>query len=283
MLGLRTRRSADPEDAMKHLDFFRRHPVFTGNDLAAHLADYGEVGPRGQEALLAYHQRRGRIVRVRRGLYAVVPPGSDAESFPIDPYLVAAKLTPDAVLSHHTALEFHGRASAVWGHRVYSTTRPPSPVTFRSDVFRGVGFPAALRRVGAELMDVQEAERAGLPVRVTGLERTLVDVVDRPDLAGGWEEIWRTVGAIEFVDLDRIVAYALKLDNATTIAKVGLVVSQHQDTWMITDRQLRPLRDRRPRRPHYLDRSRRVSGHLVKDWNLVVPSEVLDGVWDEVL
>ena len=268
---------------MKHLGFFRQHPVFTGDELAAHLADHGKVGPRGQEALLAYHQRRGRIVRVRRGLYAVVPPGSEAQSFPVDPYLVAAKLTPDAVLSHHTALEFHGRAYAVWGHRVYSTARPPSPVMFGSDVFRGVRFPAALRRVGAEHAGVQEAERAGLTVRVTSLERTLVDVVNRPDLAGGWEEVWRSVGAIEFVDLDQIVAYALELDNATTIAKVGFVVSQHQETWMITDRQLQPLRDRRPRRPHYLDRSRRESGHLVKDWNLVVPPDVLDGVWGEVL
>ena len=127
-------------------------------------------------------------------------------------------------------------------------------------------------------MDVQEAERAGLTVWVTSLERTLVGVLDRPDLAGGWEETWRLVGAIEFVDIDRIVSYALELDNATTIAKVGFVVSQHQDTWMITDRQLQPLRDRRPRRPHYLDRSRRVSGHLVKDWNLVVTHDVLDGI-----
>ncbi len=267
---------------MKHAEFFRRHPVFSGDELAAHLAEHGAVGPRGQEALLSYHGRRGRIVRIRRGLYAVVPPGADPESFPVDPYLVAAKLTPDAVLSHHTALEFHGRAYAVWGHRIYSTARAPSALTFRSETFRGVAFPLALRRVGAEHMDVQEAERAGLTVRVTSLERTLVDVVDRPDLAGGWEEIWRSVGAIEFVDIDRIVSYALELDNATTIAKVGFVVSQHQDTWMITDRQLQPLRDRRPRRPHYLDRSRRVSGHLVKDWNLVVTPDVLDGISGDV-
>ena len=129
----------------------------------------------------------------------------------------------------------------------------------------------------------QEAERAGVPVRVTSLERTLVDAVDRPDLAGGWEEVWRSLASIEFLDVDRVVAYALQLDNATTIARVGFVLSQHRDTWMITDRQLQPLRDRRPKRPHYLDRSRRESGRLVKDWNLVVPPDVLDRTWGEVL
>lgn len=268
---------------MKHADFFRRHPVFTGQELAAHLAVHGEVGPRGQEALLAYYRRRRRIVRIRQGLYAVIPQGSDPESYPVDPYLVAAKLTPDAVLSHHTALEFHGRAYSVWGHRIYSAARPPGPQTFQLQVFRGARFPTALRRANAEHADMQQVERAGVPVRVTSLERTLVDVVDRPDLAGGWEEVWRSLASIELLDVDRVVAYALKLDNATTIARVGFVVSQHRDTWMIADRQLQPLRDRRPKRPHYLDRSRREAGRLVKDWNLVVPPDVLHGTWGEVL
>ena len=95
---------------MKHDEFFRKHPVFTGEDLAEHLSSHGEVGGRAQEALLAYHQKVGRVVRVRRGLYAVIPPGADTDLYSVDPFLVAAKLTKDSVLSHHTALEFHGKA-----------------------------------------------------------------------------------------------------------------------------------------------------------------------------
>ena len=78
---------------------------------------------------------------MRRGLYAVIPPGADPGSYPVDPYLVAAKLTPDAVLSHHTALEFHGRAYSVWSHLIYSASRSVGPLTFRSQVFRGAKFP----------------------------------------------------------------------------------------------------------------------------------------------
>ena len=86
---------------VKHEPFFRQHPVFTAEDLAAHLASRGAVGCRGQEALLAYYTKASRVIRVRRGLYAVVPPGAEPESYPVDPYLIAAKLTPDAVLSSH--------------------------------------------------------------------------------------------------------------------------------------------------------------------------------------
>ncbi len=77
---------------MKHDEFFRRHPVFTGEELAMHLSAHGEVGTRAQEATLAYYRKTGRVVRVRRGLYAVIPAGADPDSYPVDPFLIAATL-----------------------------------------------------------------------------------------------------------------------------------------------------------------------------------------------
>ena len=53
---------------MKHDEFFRKHPVFTGKELAGHLLSLGEVRGRTQESLLAYHRKAGRVVLVRRGL-----------------------------------------------------------------------------------------------------------------------------------------------------------------------------------------------------------------------
>ena len=133
---------------MKHDEFFRKHPVFTGEDLSKHLSSHAEVGGRAQEALLTYHQKAGRVVRVRRGLYAVIPSGADTDSYPVDPFLVAAKLTPDSVLSHHTALEFHGKAYSVYTHITYSASRPLGPLTFRSHAFRGTRFPHTLLHAG---------------------------------------------------------------------------------------------------------------------------------------
>ena len=268
---------------VKYEPFFHRHPVFTGEELAEHLRSNGALGSRGQEAILAYYTRTGRVIRVRRGLFAVVPPGAEPDSYPVDPYLIAGKLTPDAVLTHHTALEFHGRAYSVWNRRIYSASRPPGLVTFRSQGFRGAKFPEALRRAETEHFDVQDRERSGVRVRVASLERTLVDVLHRPDLAGSWEEIWLSLESVEFFNLDRVVEYVRLLDNATTAAKVGFFLEQHRDPLMIREQHLEPLRDRRPRQPHYLCRNRRETGRLVSDWNLVVPTEVLERSWGGVL
>ena len=268
--------------AVKHDEFFRRHPVFTTDELDAHLASRGSAGGRTREALLAYHVRAGRLVRVRRGLYAVVPPGTDPASFPVDPYLIASRLTPDAVLSHHTALEFHGRAYSAWDHLTYLAERPSSPLTFRSRVFRGARFPQALLRSQSTMHGVLTAERAGLPIRVTSLERTLVDVLDRPRLAGGWEEVWRSLESVEFFDVEALVDYVLLLANATTAAKVGFYLEQHGESLMVEPTQIDELRRRRPRQPHYVDGARDGRGRLVSAWNLVVPQDVVERTWEEV-
>ena len=267
---------------LKHDAFFRTHPVFTGEELAAHLAAMGKVGLRTQESLLAYHVKAGRLVRVRRGLYAVVPPGADPDAHPIDSYLIASRLATDAVLSHHTALEFHGRAYSVWRHLTYLAERPPRPLTFRSHVFRGTRFPEPLVRCGGQLFGVSDSDRSGVSLKVTGIERTLVDVLDRPDLSGGWEEVWRSLESVEFFDLEKVVEYALLLENATTAVKLGYFLDRRREGLMVEDRHLAALRERRPLQPHYLDRSKRGSGSLVAEWNLVVPTEVIERPWAAV-
>ena len=69
--------------------------------------------------------------------------------------------------------------------------------------------------------------------RLTSLDRTLVDVLHRPDLAGGWEEVWRSLESVEYFDLDSVLEYALLLENATTAAKVGFFLEQHREPLMV--------------------------------------------------
>jgi len=263
-------------------EFFDAHPVFTHDEFVAfHAAGEGR-SPKTRESLLAHHVDSGRLVRVRRGLYAVVPSAADPKRYRPDPYLVAARMTDDAVLAYHTALEVHGRAYSVFEEFQYLTAKATRPVVFRSSRFRPVRFPKALRETGEEMFGVDLAERAGLDVYVTSLERTLVDILDRPDLGGSLEEIWRSLESVEFYYVDQVVEYALLLGNATTIAKAGFFLEEHRERLMVRDTHLDALRARRPKAPHYWERGRGKEGRLVGQWNLVVPGELLERRWQEV-
>ncbi len=267
---------------MKLNDFLSQHAVFTIEELDHFLSLRGAVNTNTRKSLLTYHRNQGRIIPVRRGLYATVPLGGDSASSLVDPYLVAAKMSDDAVLAYHTALEFHGKAYSVYMRLHYVSARKSLPLEFQSHEFTRAPVPHLLREKGKEMFGVISRKRSGVELRVTNLERTLVDVLDRPDLTGSWEEIWRSLESVEFFDLDQVIEYVLLLENATTAAKVGFFLEQHREPLMVEARHLNALRNLRPRQPHYLDRAKRTSGHLVSEWNLVVPMEVLERAWGEV-
>lgn len=132
-------------------------------------------------------------------------------------------------------------------------------------------------------LGTMSAERSGLEIRVTSLERTLVDLLDRPSLGGTWEEIWRSLETVEFFDLDEVVEYTLSLENATTAAKVGFFLDQHRDTLMPDEAHIDRLRLLKPAQPHYMSRSSGKTGRLMRDWNLIVPAEIVERRWEEFL
>ena len=265
---------------MKLQELASKHPVLTLDELRAWLDREYSPNKRSRESLLSYHLREGHLVRVRRGLYAVVPFGGDPKNCPVDPYLVAAKSADDAVLAYHTALEVHGKAHSVFERYFFQSNKPLRPSTFRAYRFECALFPKALRDKKQQRFATTTVERSGLEIAVASLERTLVDLLDRPDLGGGWEEIWRSLESVEYFDLDLVLEYVKLLGNRTTAAKAGYYLQQHAEALMVEDRHLDPLHKLRPLQPHYLERGK--SGKLVSDWNLVVPRSLAEKSWEEI-
>lgn len=264
---------------VKPLDFFATYPVFTRDEFVARVG--GATALSSKRNLLAYHVHAGRLLRVRRGLYASVPRGIEAPAFAPDPYLVATKLAPDAVVAYHAALQLRGRTYSVWNRFHLVTSTWATGLSFRGSTFVAVQLAASLRSLPNQGGGIVEERHAGGLVRVTTYERTLVDLLDAPDVGGGWEEIWRSLEMVEFFDLDAVATYALALGSALTVARVGYFLEQHRDVFQVEERHLEPLRARRPKHPAYFD-ARRTPGRLVASWNLVVPEVVLERRWAEV-
>jgi len=263
------------------MDFFSVNPVFSHEEfITARVAATG-ASRHTTNNLLAHHVAAGHLLRARRGLYATVPRGVRPDAASVDPYLLATELTNDAVVAYHAALQYHGKAYSLWSRYAYLTRHRARPLEFRGSRFLPVQFPVAVRSLPGAGGGVVEQRHAGGRVRVTTLERTLVDVLDAPEQSGGWEEVWRSLESVEFFDLDAVVDYALKLGSALTVARLGLFLSQHREALMVDAGHLAQLRAHAPAQPRYLDR-RREPGKLVSPWNLVVPERVLRRAWAEV-
>jgi len=265
---------------MKPTDFFERHPVFRFDDFAAaHTAD-GRRSRQTTASVLRQHVAGGRLLHLRRGLYASVPRGVDPDRHSVDPYLLATQLATDGIVAYHAALQFHGKTYSLWNRFHYLTRGRQRRFKFRDQEFVPVQVPATLRDHSDLGGGITEHRHAGGVARVTTLERCLVDVLDSPERSGGWEEVWRSLEMIEFFDLDAVLSYTRALGSALTASRVGFFLEQHRTMLMIEDHHLQAFRDLAPAQARYLDSSRE-PGRFVRDWNLVVPERVLTRSWDE--
>jgi predicted transcriptional regulator of viral defense system len=266
---------------MRTADFLATHPVFTYEEYLAARGARGHRSPRTADSLLTRHAAAGKILHVRRGLYAAVPAGAATKTFQVDPFLLATKLASDAAVAYHAALQFRGKAYSVWHRFAVLTRSHVRSLSFQGSEFVSVRPPRALDRLPDLGGGVVAEPHAGGTVRVTTFERTLVDLLDAPDLGGGWEEVWRSLEMVEYFNLAAVMDHALKRGSALTIARVGFFLDQHREELFVEEQHLKVLREHAPRQPRYLD-PKREAGRLVKPWNLVVPERVINRSWAEL-
>ncbi|MDR1677149.1 MAG: transcriptional regulator [Deltaproteobacteria bacterium] len=253
-------------------EFLTANPVFTKRDIDRYLEGEISEGYLSRVALVARLRRSGLVIMVRRGLFVSVPGGENPDSFLVDHFSIASSLTVDAVISHRSALEFHGltEPDPESSELTYSAVRPLTQFSFRGLGYRGVKFPKSLVRSGQQHLMVNLATDNQNSVRVTSLERTLVDIIDRTDLVGGWAATLDLLRNLTGLNLDAVVEYTKALGNSTTAAKVGYYLAGRTKELSVNSYHLSALSDLKPNQPHYLDRSRRRDGRLIPEWNLMV-------------
>ena len=247
-------------------EFLRKHPVFTLGELKEALG--GGRSVKTLYNLLQHHKRAGHIVQVD-GVYCVVPPSLQGESFVPDRFLVASKLRPDAVLSHHTALEFWGLANQIFATTYYTSARYRRPLTYQGIRYVCLLLPKSLK--GKPFLSTVLSEKEGVPLRVATKERALVECLDRPDLCGGFEEVVRCLSSLPYVDEGELWAYLEARGKVVLFAKVGWVLETFKEQLFISDELLSKLRRRIPSSPVAIDRSFRGRKRFVRSWNIVVP------------
>jgi len=252
-------------------DFFAQHSVFSLAEAARVLAPPG--GRPGTVERLKYHVKTGRLKRMARELYGVVPRGQSAEGFHPDLFLVASAVRPSGVFCYHSALELQGVAHSVWNQcTVFSGRRHP-PLEMENGKILFLEHPGPLQTRGDELLGTLTVEYRDCVFRVTGPERTLVEGFRRLDLAGGLEEFIAPASDFPGLDLDLVESVLKSYDIANLWAATGWFLETCRETYDVTEDFLNRLESHRPRKPHYLVRSQR-GGTLAKRWNLILSPEM---------
>ncbi|MBS0655284.1 MAG: hypothetical protein JSR46_05885 [Verrucomicrobia bacterium] len=266
--------------------FFSSHLIFTTKELREYLRNVHDCPAQTVEersiSLISYHQKHGHILQIRRGLYYTVPRGSISSEYPVDPYLIAGKLSEDAVLAFNTALGVHGISHSMTSFFYYLT----QDISKRRFLFQGCTYQPIfpdihLRKADKANFGITNINYQGVNLRVTTLERTLVDTLHRPLLVGELEEIWLSLEGITYLNVDEVVEYTLLLSQSTVAAKVGFFLEEHKQQYHVAEHLLEKLRERCPKTPYYFQRKPQGTQKLIPGWNLIVPESLLKRQWEE--
>lgn len=254
--------------------FFSAHPVFRREEYAK--AVRRPTDDKVVTSMLSQHLKAGNIRRVARGVFASVPPHGDAQTWVMDRFLAASRLKSDAVIAYHSALELHGCAYTD-APEVQAISRGV-PTLFETPDFSCRFFkkPAGL----VATRDIETLDRVGLELRVTTLERTLVDLFDRNDLAGGAEELFNSLALVARVKTDPLIRQARSLKSASVAGALGWWLEQEKKRLGVPDAALAALRSLKPKHPQYVLGAKPGDAKSVGAWNILVPSALLSSAFE---
>lgn len=254
--------------------FLQTHRVFNLDEAVRVLAPTG--GRRATLERLKYSVARGKLKKLARGVYASVPPGVEPAKFQPDRFLVAAALRPDAVFSHHSALELLGAAHSEWRLCSAYSARRSQQFDLDGLELRFLSHPQSLVRHQVVELGIRSVHRLDRELRVTGPERTLIDGFRRPDLVGGFAEFVESVAGFSVLELPLLFELLDVFGQKGLWAAVGWFLETYRTTFYVSDDDLAFIDEHVPKAPLYLARDQR-GGVLVRRWNLIVPDALMEG------
>lgn len=202
----------------------RLHRAFSGPFGVEEATEVLQLERVRTKRLLAHLAERGWLVRVRHGLYTTVPlDAADPGSWLAEPWVVATKSFTPCYVGGWTALHHWELTEQLFRTVVVFTAKA---IRKKKQEIQGTTF--RLRKVSEDrLFGTKTVWMGKVPVKVSDPERTLVDVLDRPDTGGGIRHVADSIE--EWLRRDgrkvsTLLSYAQQLGNRTVFKRLGYVL-----------------------------------------------------------
>ena len=209
-------------------------PIFTIEQISS-LPDHRRLMPQQIRKLVSKLARSGWIEILKRGTYAVKSPLYSGD---IPPFAIANALVQPMAISHWSALAHHGFSTQ--NPAIIQASTPHKVVTPEMRLGR------AYRPRGRASWQAFDLEfefiyvkkdwfwgfqkiwvNSWIQVDITDRERTVLDLIVRPDIFGGIRAASEIMeGALSQIDLDRLIAYAVQYDVGAVIKRLGWLLER---------------------------------------------------------
>ncbi|MDR3183962.1 MAG: hypothetical protein LBT49_00950 [Prevotellaceae bacterium] len=174
--------------------------------------------------LLSNMTKRGLLMRVKEGLYYVIPFEQDATTFMPDWHLLAQYLVGDAeyYIGYFSALQIHSLTTQpnLKEQIVVNKQIKPSTLLIKNIPFQFV-YHNEKHFFGNKKTWIDGFNR----VQCSDLVKTIVDCLFKPGYAGGITEIAKAIYKIkDKIDYSKLLEYTKRFDSQAVIKRLGFLL-----------------------------------------------------------
>ena len=227
---------------------------FTRDEVCALTDNYDTAG-----TLLKNYLKKGYIQQVRRNLYVAI---NLADRQPaVSKYRIAGRVTQSAYVSHHSAFEYYGCANQV-SYQIEVSSETP----FTTFVFDDLTYMFVASRIKDGVVTRHDG------VRVTDIERTVIDGIHDFEKIAGLEEMLRCIELIPSLREDKLLTYLAAYGKQVLYQKSGYILQHFKSAFNLSEEFFTECAANIGKSTRYLTGSG--EGSYNSEWRLVAPVDL---------
>lgn len=209
--------------------------------------------------------KKGLVKKIRKNIYSVVNPATG--QIVATRYQVACAITNTAYISHHSAFEYYGFAN-----QVYNEVYVSSETKFNHFDYDHVTY----KYVASRMKDGVEEAKNTTGVKITDLERTVIDSIKDFNKIGGFEELINCLEGIHYLDEEKLKRYLDIYNTQGLYQKAGFLLEQYCKEMQISKGFLEYCKRKIGKSKRYLVSETKENSYYNSEWELMVPEGLFE-------
>lgn len=209
--------------------------------------------------------KKSLVKKIRKNIYSVVNPTTG--QVVATRYQIACAITDTAYISHHSAFEYYGLANQVF-YEVYVS----SENKFNHFEHENVTY----KYVASRMQDGVVEAKNTTGVRMTDLERTVVDSIRDFNKIGGFEELLDCLEGVHYLDEKKLKHYLSIYDTQGLYQRVGYLLSHYQKEMQLSKEFIDYCKSKIGKSRRYLISDLKEKSYYNNEWELMVPEGLFE-------
>ncbi|MDD2484305.1 MAG: helix-turn-helix domain-containing protein [Eubacteriales bacterium] len=232
-----------------------KYPVFTIGEVEKLVGN-----PKTAYSQLNRLMKKGLIKKIRKNIYSVVNPVTG--QIVATRYQIACAVTDTAYISHHSALEYYGLANQVF-YEVYVS----SETKFNTFEYDHMTYKYVASRMQEGIVIAKNTTG----VRITDLERTVIDSIRDYNKIGGFEEILNCLEGSHYLDEAKLLRYLALYNTQGLYQRVGYLLQHYQNEMQLSNNFINCCKEKIGESRRYLSNDSNARSIYSSEWKLMIP------------